>query len=139
MTTLFSKARSNYVHIADINGLIASLRPFPQIRIVADPTNTTLMCFMVRDSDQNGWPTMSEDEDGHETEFDVTKHICPFLEQDQVMIMMEVGYEEQRAPSGFAVAYNQTGQRCSVNLQSIYAAAAQTFKVPVQSISRCEF
>lgn len=133
-------ARSNYVRIADMPGLIKSLEPFmPSIEISpnAAPDESTV-CFLA-DAGGEGWPTWGQDEDENEIEFNAAEHICPFMEPNQVLVLMESGAEKLCYVSGHASAYHSDGREVHLSLTDIYKMAADAFDLSVLDITACEY
>lgn len=138
MANWYGSARSNYVQIKDMEGLIKALGPF-NIEISESRLDKGV-CFLVGPySDDGGWPSFATDEEGDEIEFDPSEHICPFMQDDQILIMMQCGAEKLRYITGDAQAYNSEGVCEFLSLDSIYARAALRFKVDESSISRAEY
>ena len=137
-------ARSNYVRIKDMDGLKNALSPFP-IRVYQN--NDGLVCFLSEEEDTGSWPSFAlvevDHEDGwpseDEIEFDPTVQICPFMEDDQILVMMEAGAEKLRYVSGHASAFNAKGDSCGVSLNDIYEKAAEKFSVPVGKITDASY
>lgn len=140
MASWYGTARSNYVKIKDVEGLEKSLAPFP-IRIAeGDGKNEGKVCFLSEEPDSGGWPGSYYDhETDEEIEFLVAARICPFMEDDQILVMMEAGAEKLRYITGNAQAYNAKGEECWMQLSDIYAKAADRFGVPRESIAAAEY
>ncbi|MBF0556947.1 MAG: hypothetical protein HQK96_20725 [Nitrospirae bacterium] len=100
------------------------------------------MCFL-SDDEYGSWPSYVcvENEQGEEeeVEFDPTVHICPFMEDGEVLIMMTAGAEKLRYITGHAEAYNSEGKWVSVFIEDIYEKAAKKFGVAKSSITACEY
>ena len=132
-------ARSNYVKIADVDGLVKALEPF-EIEVMGGDANVGKVMFTVsQESDDGGWPTYACAEDGTEIKFDPAIHICPFMEEGQILVMQEVGWEKLRYVTGHAVAYNKAGASTSVNIDDIYAKAAAFFEVKEDDITLAQY
>ena len=125
-------ARSNYVKLKDFDGLVNALEPFPiSIEKRVDGT----VCLLSQDS--GGWPSEpwdggeDEDEDGGRPSeyFDPLTHLCPFLEDGQVIVLMEVGNEGYRYLVGAATAYTWDGRHISISIDQIYEQAESLFSV----------
>lgn len=126
-------ARSNYVHITDMGGLLKSLESLP-ISIHSGKDGTC--CFSSEELDSGGWPSFYIDADDsgedHETEFTFETHIMPYVQEGDVLVAMEVGNEKLRYLTGFATAFCRRGsevETVSVNLDDIYTKANSAFGV----------
>lgn len=131
MANWYGSARSNYVRVRDMDGLLAALEPFP---IGVHTRENGLTCFLSEEADSGGWPSTAwvqrdEDED-EEIEFDPRVQIVPFLEDNEVLIMMEIGAEKLRYLTGNAVAFHPDGEKVlSVNIHDIYALVKNEWDV----------
>lgn len=142
MANWYGAARSNYVKIKDMDGLKAALEPFPiKLYITLSGEDEGKVCFMSDEQDSGGWPSFGylEDAEDEEIEFDPAVQICPFMEDDQILVMMVTGAEKLRYLTGHADAYNSKGEWCAVNINDIYKKAAEQFGVDVASITACEY
>lgn len=74
---------------------------------------------------------------GEEVEF--CDEIASQLVEGEVCVIMSGGYENARYVTGEALAINSKGDVVTVSLNDIYALAAKTFCVPVETISACEY
>lgn len=139
MSSWYGTARSNYVKIDDMAGLEAALKPFC-VKITPQDTDPAVVYFTPEDSDTGGWQTFSsDDDDGEEIEFNPVEHICPFMADGQVLVMMEAGAERLRYVTGEAQAYNKQGDFVCLSLSDIYAKAAEAFGVPKASITTATY
>lgn len=139
-------ARSNYVKIKDIDGLKAAIAPF-EVTIEEHGSNPLLgFCFLSTD-EYGGWPgTVSiwrgdtaDEEVEEEVTFDPVVQICPFMEPDQILVLLEAGAEKLRYITGVATAFSATGDIIQISLEDIYALAAKTFGVEQTGITRAEY
>ncbi|AOZ11116.1 hypothetical protein BKK80_34725 (plasmid) [Cupriavidus malaysiensis] len=90
-------------------------------------------------TDDGGWPTVYfDDDDDEELEFDPAELICPYLEDGQVLVLLEVGAERLRYLTGRAEAYASDGRRTVIGLSNIYQAAADAFGIPINEIGAAE-
>jgi hypothetical protein len=135
MANYYGVARTNYFKVKDLDGLKKALEPF-SLKLCG---KEGFVALLDDHGDGGGWPNFALTEDGEDIEFDATVHICPFMEDDQVLVIMEAGHEKYRYVNGWAEAYNAKGERVGITLDDIYAKAAEAFGVPVQSISRATY
>ncbi len=147
-------ARSNYVRVADMEGLKKALEPFGAIGVYpknpgAALVNGEMVCF-VAENDGDGWPSFGyEDavgEDGETTEveleFTFEERVVPFLTPGEVLIVMEAGAEKVRYISGYAAAFQWDGQEAKsvyLSLNDIYGRAANEFGVNQETISAASY
>lgn len=135
MANWYGTARSNYVRIKDkdMDGLKKALEPFPIQIADGYGNNEGKVCFLSNEPDSGGWPSVVysyTDEDCQEeveTEFDPASQICPFMDDNQILVMMEAGAEKLRYITGSAQAYNNAGEFCQVTLFDIYEKAQEYF------------
>lgn len=144
MSNLYCSARTNYFAVEDLDGLKASLKPFPEITITASEKKAmeSKFALCVENSDYGGWPGWATHENGEEVEFDFVTHVMPFVKADEVVVVMETGAEKLRYLVGYAEAYIRQGEtvmETRVSIDDIYTMAAEKFKTPVDDISRAEY
>ena len=126
MANWYGAARSNYVRVKDKDGLIEALDPFP-IRLAHNPDGLT--CFLPETEDGD-FPGFAYTEDDEEIEFDPQNHIVPFLEDNEVLILMTSGAEKLRYITGHATAYHPDGEQVlHINISDIYGLVKQTWGV----------
>lgn len=131
MADWIGTARSNYVKIADLEGLQAALVNFG-IEIGKHDEHDTYCLLAVGDGD-GGWPSFSYDEDDNEIEFSFESLVMPFVAEGEVLVVMEAGAERLRYVSGHASAYIRRGDQVSstsLSLNDIYDKACREFGVP---------
>ena len=133
-------SRSNYVRVADIEGLKKSLANW-EIEIVAKGDKIA----MFPQTEDGSWPSWrcAEDEDGpHEVEFDFGTDVMPYVAEGEVLVVMTSGAEKLRYITGNASAYVRRGDKVevvSIGLYDIYAKAATTFGVDQHHITAAEY
>lgn len=125
-------ARSNYVRIKDMAGLRAAMEPF-DVEIVEKNGKAALLSIH---DECGGWPTRF-DADGNELIF--ADAVWPFMEEGEILVLMECGAEKLRYLTGVAQAFNSDGEHVFVSMNDIYEKAAQAFGVSVASISDCTY
>ena len=137
MANYYAAARSNYVHIDDMAGLIQALSPFSDLRITEDTPDSGLYCILC---DDGGWPGYGADDDGKEIEFDPIEHIMPYVREGEVFVIQEVGQEKLRYLIGIASAYIRRGdtvESTHVDIDDIYVKARDTFGVTNHITQAC--
>lgn len=130
-------ARTNYVHVSDIEGLRESLERWE----VSMHFDTEGRVCLIADTDGAGWPWLTVDE-GDDLEMDPAVHIMPFVKEEEVLILMEAGHENARYVNGYAQAYMRKGEKvrfCGIGLNDIYSRAAKDFGVDQRRITPCEY
>lgn len=137
MSDWYGGSRTNYVKIKDMDGLKKALEPF-DLEIVEDRDSPNSIALLPN-SEYGDWPTWAYTEDGEEIELDPVGHICPFMEEGQVLVIMEAGAERLRYISGWAQAFTWDGRFVEVSLHQIYEKAAQEFGVPLTTITPASY
>lgn len=127
----YETARTNTVKIKDMEGLI---RGVGKINLEINERDDGV-CFLA----ECGWPEWTADEDGNETSFDPETDICPYMEEDQVLVIMSSGYEGVRYVTGWAKAYNAKGESVYIELEDIYDKACKEFNLPAGSIKSATY
>lgn len=147
-------ARSNYVTVADMEGLRKALTPFGSIGIYPKADRAALkdgetVCLVAEDDD-GGWPSFAYeeglDEAGEPTEIEVefsfAERVVPFLVPGEILVVKEVGAEKHRYVSGYAAAFHWDGKEArqvSLGLNDIYNLAAEEFGVGIDTITRASY
>lgn len=135
MASWSGAARSNWVRVADLEGLKKSLDNW-SISVQEDGDGRVAFFSTV-----GGWPSFSEDETGDEIEFTFSEVVMPYIAEGEVLVVMEAGYERLRYLTGVAAAFVRRGDTVEnkvVELFDIYEKAASAFAVPVAQINRAE-
>lgn len=127
-------ARSNYVKVKDIAGLKESLQ---HVDIAIKESDG--MYWLCCETDSGRWPTAYSDDDDRELDFDPAQLICPYLDDGQVLVLLEVGADRMRCLTGRAEAYSADGRSVVVDLDRIYREAAEAFSVPQAMISKASY
>lgn len=139
MADWYGAARSNYVRIKDMEGLKASLEPFEIEISHGSDENEGKICLLGSSADNGGMPSyIWEDGTDEMIEFSFAEHVCPFMEDGEILVVMESGAEKLRYITGYASAYNAKGDAVHVSLSDIYTKAAEFFNIKEDDISRCE-
>lgn len=137
MANYYASARTNYVKVSkseQLEKLKETLSPFPigvHSKEIEDGQH--LVCFTCDDSDNGGWPSFAYDEDDNELNFSWEELVMPHIDENEVLVVMEVGAEKLRYLVGAADAYirRPTGeiQWTSVSINDIYEKAKLEFAV----------
>lgn len=131
-------ARTNYVKFKDLAGLKKVLDLFP-IEISDAVCVDGTKCLLSTD-EYGGWPTRVCDvETDTDIDFSFEEHVCPYMEDDQVLVTMEAGSERLRYITGHAAAYHSDGRKVELSLNDIYTLAEKAFGVRKGGISAAEY
>jgi hypothetical protein len=128
-------ARSNYVVFKDTDRLQPILKQFNLELIAGSAENTGKFCLLSND-ENGGWAEFGYDEDGELIDFDPVRHLCPFLEQSQILVLVEIGHQKHAWLSGKAEAFSASGESVGIGLSDVYELAASHFNMDLQSITR---
>jgi hypothetical protein len=134
------QARSNYFKVKDLEAFKAWAKRRDVDVIESEKDKGKVAVVSSRESVHGGWPDSivvdSEGEAkalGYErgdpddciVEIDFVQELSLHLEDGQVAVLMEVGYEGQRYVTGWACAVNSKGERRDISLQAIYVLAGE--------------
>jgi hypothetical protein len=94
--------------------------------------------------DGGSWPLSEMPADTGDPSFDFEEHDVPselqdFLQEGEVAILMDAGWEKLRYISGYAVAVTPGKPLAQVCLQDIYDVASKAFDIPKKNITACEY
>lgn len=131
MANYYSVGRTNYFAVRDTAAL-RKLLGDSGIELDTDSDGRVVLL----DGEGTGWTIYDEDGDDEVFLPDV---IAGHLEPGQVAVFQSVGSERLRYLGGTALAVNDGGDQVVVQLDDIYAAAAQAFGVPIGAISVAEY
>lgn len=134
------KARTNFVKIQDIEGLVKAITPF-NVDLIEHSSEPGV--FMLKAATDDGdFPSIEiENEHGEEIIFTFESIVMPYVEEDQVLIAMAAGHEGMRGIYGYAGAYVRMGDEIkstAISLDDIYDKAANEFGVSEKAINRCQ-
>ncbi|TXI07690.1 MAG: hypothetical protein E6Q76_08230 [Rhizobium sp.] len=127
-------SRTNYFRVKDASAFRAAMEPL-EVEVVESGDKLGLLSS----TDDGGFPTFnSSAEDGQE-EIDLPGLVASHLAEGEVAVFQSVGFDKSRYLTGYSSAVNHLGEEVAVNLDDIYKRAADTFKVPVESISTATY
>lgn len=122
MSNMNFAARSNCVKIKDLEGLKKSLKPFEHLLI--EEQQNERYCILANNYDsffQTATITVNEEfEETAEIELDPQIHIIPYLEDKEILIVMEVANDKLRYIYGTSYAYMKDRGRICVDLDHIH-------------------
>ena len=130
-------ARTNYVKIKDVDALMNFIDGLP-LEVERHPVEASFVCFTPAWSDTGDFDHSFCDDDGNDEFWDWT-HIAEHLVEGQVLVVMTVGHEKARYLTGFTSAITWDGRVVSINIDDIYAKAAQEFGVDPRTIALCTY
>lgn len=153
---MHSTARTNYFRVSNVDELKASLGVF-NCELHLNNSNTDFYCIL--GAGESGFSITIDTEYGQWHEFDFEKHVMPFVEEGEVVIVLEVGYvdilpflkdgvfsyvmkDKLRSIAGAATALVRKGdviQRLDITLNDIYDMAAEEFGKPLEMITKAEY
>jgi sugar phosphate isomerase/epimerase len=117
--------RSNYVRVTDEAAFRAAAERL-NCEVLTDREGR----FGIADDNDDGsgflFLNFSDDEEQPEV-YDPVEELAPLLAEGEVMVLMEAGHEKHRYASGWARAFDRSGESVAVNLYDIYKLAEQKF------------
>lgn len=132
MADYIGLCRSNYVRPKNRDEFVAFLKTFVGIRIV-EKDDRVGFC-----NDDSGLPFRNCDDDERNM-IDCSEEIGAMLEDDEVMVVMEIGNEKLRYLNGYAWAMHSSGRSINVSIDEIYELASLDFQVDIKSITECSY
>ncbi|MEE8056406.1 MAG: hypothetical protein V3T17_01025 [Pseudomonadales bacterium] len=123
MANYYASCRTNYFRVKDEDAFEDAMAKIPSIRMIKEEK----VFFILGDCpERSGWPSCVYDEKKNkDVEIDLPALVSSHLADDEVAIFMEVGAEKLVDLRGYAEAINNKGERCTVNLDSIYKLASK--------------
>lgn len=128
MANFYGTARSNYFRVkveADFLGWVESVSGLGSW--CKDVDGVKYYAIYSDDGDSGCWPSWITDADGDDVEIDIPDALSKLLMEDEIVVLMEAGAEKLRYISGYAQAFNHTGECVGVSLDDIYAIAKAKF------------
>jgi hypothetical protein len=83
-----------------------------------------------------GWPCFDEAAD---REISIVSELAALIQEDQVVVLQEVGYEKLRYLTAHATAFDSKGKAVELDMDDIFKLAAKRFKVQRDDISLCQY
>jgi hypothetical protein len=125
MANYYATTRSNYFRVKDAFAFEAWCRT-RSIEFWTKPFEGKGDCYAIaaNPGERSGWPTYDNDRDA---DIDVTDELPAHLDPRDVAILIEIGSEKLRYLIGFATAVHSYGRTIRVDLDEIYARAAEAF------------
>ena len=80
-----------------------------------------------------------DDDTGEERDVDFMGELSAFLEEGEIAIAKEVGFEKMRYLGGVAIAVNHEGDTIRLTIDDIYSQVAEEWNVPWDTISGCDY
>jgi hypothetical protein len=132
MADWYGSSRTNYIKFKDLDGLKKALEPFP-VTFVAGIGERAGTYYLTSLDETGSLYRSYQDENDEQIFFDFAEHVCPYMEDDQILVVIEVGAERLRYLTGDAAAYNAAGEFVVINLNHIYDRAKEVFGHAPQS------
>jgi hypothetical protein len=140
MSNWYGAARTNHVHVEDLDGLKARIDMWPID--ISHREDTGAVVFIPHDTDSGDFDYAKVDDEGEDISFDWAVDVMPYIREGEVLIVQSSGAERLRYVTGDAQAYRRIGddvQSVGISLHDIYTLAAQTFDVDVKNITVAEY
>jgi hypothetical protein len=128
-------ARTNYFRVKNEEEFKEWAGNLPNIEIEQNDKGFMLMSTC---PDTGSFPSYRYDEVAGDEEIDLTE-IGQFLAEGQVAVFMEAGAEKLRYLTGWAMAVSWDGRVEHVDIDDIYAKAAERFGVHQSTITYCTY
>lgn len=131
MANFYGTARSNYFRVKDGALFRAYILPMQSLNLITQKVKGETLFGIISTCDDTGtFPSsLYNEETGEDTEIDliagIAAHLCP----GEVCVLMEAGAEKLRYISGWAQAFDHTGEVVTVSLSDIYKLAKAKFNV----------
>lgn len=127
MANYYGIGRSNYVRVTDEAAFCAAAERL-NCEVLTDSEGR--VGIMDDNGDGGGFSFWDSEND---IEYDPVVELAPLLAEGEVMVLMEAGHEKYRYTSGWAQAFDRSGESVTVNLSDIYDLAKAKF--PGASVS----
>ena len=121
-------ARTNYVAIEDMKGLLNSIKRFTVSFECGEGVYQNKWAFFGL---EDGWPSVYDEVKDEEILFSFKEHVMPYVTEGEVLIAMEAGYVGSKCVTGAAIAYRRKGDKVSgirIALADIYDKAKLKFE-----------
>ena len=122
MANFYGSCRTNYFTVKDNEAFEEAMSEISGIEVITEGDKYGLLGD---DPDGGTWPGWIWDDEGNETEIDITEIVANHLIDGEVAIFMECGAEKLRYIVGCAVAVNNKGEVRAIGLQDIYKMAKE--------------
>ena len=122
MANFYGSCRTNYFKVKDDEAFEQAMSEISGVNVI---TNADGYGLLGDDPDGGTWPGWIWDDEGNETEIDITEIVANHLIDGEVAIFMECGAEKLRYIVGCAIAVNNKGEHKIINLRSIYDQAKE--------------
>ena len=135
MANYYATARSNYFKVKDVEKF-KELCTKINVEMIESQGKVGFIC--TQDPDCGSLPSSiyKEELDDFE-EIDLCELVAEHLEEGEVAVMMEAGYEKFRYVTGYAMAVNWKGEVVDVNINDIYKKAQE--ELGGENISMAEY
>ena len=135
MANYMGWARSSYVKVKDKEAFRAFLDRFGgAVEMIEDDKGR--VGFLAPEGIPSTY--MPDDTSQEAEDVDFVSELAAHLTGNEVVIVMEVGYEKMRYLVGYAIAINNKKERREIDLAQIYETAKQLTRKP-KRITRAEY
>lgn len=121
MANWIGTSRSNYIKVKDADAFKRDMEAM-QLAVFAK-SGGDAFCVVSR-TDDGDWPNIDLDA---EESFDIEARIAPHMQEGEICVLMSVGAEGEKYVSGYAIAFDHTGDTIGIELSDIYQFAEQKF------------
>lgn len=135
MANYYGLGRTNYVKIKNIEALREELANVPADIDIFERDGLVAFSGYQNDDGVISYAVWTEDD----TEVHPFEVIASHMEEDQILVYMEAGSEKARYVHAHAMAMDYTGREVLLELNSIYAMAAEAFDVDINSITEATY
>ena len=133
MADYIAFCRSNYVRAKDKTALAEFFNGFDDMETSEQGGRIGFH------TNEGGLPGRWINDDERETIEDRAKELGALLEDGEVLIIQEIGFEKLRYFVGFSLAIHSSGRTVTVGIEDIYELASMEFEVDDKSITHCSY
>jgi len=127
MATYTSTARTNYFRVKDDDAFNKWIKQFTGLEKIVHETQGTVGILFEDGVPNVRWETelIQGEEIESEVEIDFMEELGLYLADEEVAVLQEVGNENHRYVSGYAIAVNNKGERREISINRIYNLAKE--------------
>jgi hypothetical protein len=125
MATYTSTARTNYFRVKDVDAFNKWIKQFAGLETIVQERQGTIGILFDDGVPNVRWETelIEGEEIESEVEIDFMEELGLYLADEEVAVLQEVGNENHRYVSGYAIAVNNKGGRREISINHIYELA----------------
>jgi len=132
MANYISYARSNYFKVKDATAFKDWCNKMNiEASISGDPTEKELWMINPNSSNEDSWPwdSIYDEETGTFSDSDFMQGLASHLQEGQIAVLIEIGFEKLRYLVGEAIAIAWDGTNEAITLERIYDLAEQRWGI----------